>query len=567
MKAFLFSITLFASSFSFAVQGTIDEQEILFQLTLREKIGQLCFVAAAIDEKQDKELIENWYDWQPLYHLDAQHVEKMVKDFKVGGIVFYGHHASPDALLKLVNQLQSLNTIPLLMTIDAEMGLGLRLENKSVIKFPYNMTLAATQDLDLIYQVGYEVGRELKLLGLHVNFAPVVDINNNPKNPVIGMRSFGSSKELVANCGIAYMNGLQDAGVIACAKHFPGHGDTAVDSHLALPVINHSVEHLINNEIYPFKKLIASGVKSIMTAHIELPALDSEINLPASLSKKIVFGLLRKDFAFPGLIFTDALGMKGVADQFEPGELELRALQAGNDVLLCPVDVEKAINRIEKAVLQGEISEREINIKLLRVLAAKKWALEHADADLNLVSLSSLKSEQALTLNQTLFDKAMTCLKCEADFLKKLPLNDAVVINTNSDLKEFEKVLSEQTSYTFVDENFKENGFSLSKFFKWFWDSSENSIKKNPHIIIAVSTDSFVEGNTQPLIDRIHTLKEAGKTVTVVLFCSPYLVPELIEADNVILAYESAMDAQISAGKVLSGTLLPEGKLPVVLHE
>lgn len=366
-KILIYIITLTAYISGYAQ----EPNELLATMTLRDKIAQLCVVATVFSEERDPQILQEWFKIQPIYHLEHAYIEKLIKEHHIGGIIFYGKNALPQEALHIIQHFQSLSKIPLLMTLDAEQGLGSRLDNQHVTRYPDNQTLGASNDLTLIYKTANEVGHQLKQLGIHVNFAPVVDINSNPNNPVIGKRSFGANKENVAACGIAYMQGLQDAGIIACAKHFPGHGDTSVDSHLALPLITHSLEHLKANELYPFQKLIDAGVKSIMTAHLEIPSLEPTPKLPASLSKSIITTLLQKEMGFHGLIFTDALGMKGVADNFQPGVIELKALQAGNDILLCPMDPIAAIDRIEKAVSLGEISESEINQKVLKLLKLK----------------------------------------------------------------------------------------------------------------------------------------------------------------------------------------------------
>lgn len=539
-----FVLLFFCLSFSNFLWSQNNEQ-LLSQLNLREKIGQLCFIAAATDEIADRELVEGWFKWQPLYRIDRQHTLRMIKQCAVGGIVFYGKYAQPSEQFALTQHYQSVSKVPLLITLDAEVGVASRLNSKSSMRFPYNMTLGAIQDKELIYQTGYEVGLQLKTLGVHVNFAPVVDVNNNPANPVIGMRSFGSDKERVALAGIAYMRGLQDSGIIACAKHFPGHGDTSVDSHLALPLIKHTIGHLKANELYPFKQMIDAGVKSVMTAHLEVPALEKESGLPSSLSKTTVTELLQKQMGFNGLIFTDALGMKGVAEHFEPGEVELKALQAGNDVLLCPLDVVKAIDRIEKAVLEGEISEAEIDRKVLKVLEAKKWALAHSkkESASNLQPL--LNRESAQQLLQQLYRNSITCVKCEPDFPKNLASEKVLVICTDPVLNIFEYLLKKS--------------FPLSSDV----DSYEIS-----HVVLGVvlKTDFENELSKEVLQKQIHKFKTENKKVTVVLFSSPYFLPVFNEADNVFVAYEVEGGAQIAAAEVLNDLIKPKGILPVQIE-
>ena len=278
-RSFMKYLIFFLLAASFTHANT-PENDLLSKLTLRQKIGQLCMVATISNEEKNQEIIQKWSAWQPLYHLETSYIESMIKDHEIGGVVFFGSKTLPSEQLSLTKHLQSLSQIPLLIALDAECGLGSRLDQASVLKFPYNMTLGAILDPQLTYETGYEIGQQLKILGVHISFAPVVDVNNNPDNPVIGMRSFGSDKQNVAQLGTFYMKGLQDAGIIACAKHFPGHGDTSTDSHEHLPLIGHSLEHLEDIELYPFKVLINSGVKSVMIAHLEVPALKKNPDFP-----------------------------------------------------------------------------------------------------------------------------------------------------------------------------------------------------------------------------------------------------------------------------------------------
>lgn len=532
---------LYCTSPCLAYEGA---EELLASMSLREKIGQLCVVASIIDEKRDPNILEIWKEQQPLHDISIDYVERSITEEHVGGVVFFGRRALPEKLLALTHHFQSLSAHPLLFALDAEVGLGQRLNNASTMRFPTPMTLAATQDLDLIYQVGYAIGEQLKAVGIQVNFAPVADINTNPNNPVIGIRSFGSDKEATARLAIAYMNGLQDAGIIACAKHFPGHGDTEKDSHQELPLILNPLSYLENNDLYPFQKLIDAGVKSVMTAHLEVPALEAEKGLPASLSKTVVNALLREKMGFDGLIFTDALGMRGVTAHFEPGEIELKALLAGNDVLLCPIDPKKAIDRIERAVLDGEISLEEIDKKALKILKAKQSApLLPIEENL----FEKLQPADALALRRNLFEKAITLLKpASADF-SLLSQEKTFVLNTDPLLTHFEESLKELLPLIHCAN----------------LDSS--CVLGAKHIVIALSSDSYKSEDLQTLIAVVHQLKEWDKIVTLVHFCSPYLAPPLAEADHIIFAYETQEDAQRAAAEVLAGIRTPTGILPVSL--
>jgi len=278
-------------------------------------------------------------------------------------LIFF--QGTPRNQVQLTNSYQSLTKTPLLIAMDAEWGVGMRLD--SVFDFPRQLNLGAIRDNNLIYQMGVAISEQCKRLGVHVNFAPVADVNSNPMNPVINDRSFGEDIYNVANKSIAYMRGMQDNNVLACAKHFPGHGDTDKDSHKTLPSVSQSKQRIDSLELYPFRQLIKNGVGSIMSAHLYVPALDSLEKRASSLSKKIITELLKDEMDFNGLVFTDALNMKGVSQYFKPGELEVKALLAGNDVLLYSEDVPRAIKHIEKAITKGTISINDINNKVLKI--------------------------------------------------------------------------------------------------------------------------------------------------------------------------------------------------------
>src|SRR5688572_27487014 len=303
-------------------------------------------------------------------NLGADQIAKVTNDirkYNIGALCFF--QGGPVRQANLTNAYQSIAKTPLMITIDGEWGLGMRLD--SVIKFPYQLTLGALNDEDLVYRMGVAVGEQCKRIGVHVNYAPVVDINNNPNNPVIGYRSFGEDKEKVSRYGVAYMKGMQDAGIMACAKHFPGHGDVAVDSHYDLPVINKSKSELDSMELVPFRAIFDAGVGSVMIAHLYIPSIDKTANKATSISKNNVTGLLRNDMGYDGLTFTDALEMKGVAKYFPGGTISVEALIAGNDMLCLPESVPETIEAVKKAIAEKRLSWDDINAKVKKVLASK----------------------------------------------------------------------------------------------------------------------------------------------------------------------------------------------------
>ncbi len=349
-------------------------------------------------------------------NLGADHVAKVVSDIKkynVGALCFF--QGGPLRQANLTNYYQSIAQTPLMVTIDGEWGLGMRLD--SVTKFPYQLTLGALNDDRLVYKMGVAVGEQCKRIGVHVNYAPVVDINNNPNNPVIGYRSFGENRDKVSKFGVAYMKGMQDAGIMACAKHFPGHGDVDVDSHFDLPVINKTRQQLDEMELAPFRAIFKAGVGSVMIAHLYIPSIDNTANKATSISKNNVTDLLRKDMGYEGLAFTDALEMKGVAKYFPGGTIVVEAIIAGNDMLCLPSSVEEAISAVKSAIKDKRLTQKDIDDKVKKVLMAKyqlglnKWSpIETANLlnDLNAKTDAIRRevAEQTITLLSLAKDKA-----------------------------------------------------------------------------------------------------------------------------------------------------------------
>ena len=324
---------------------------VLISLTQEERIAQLIMVPA----------------WSDSRYARDEEVSALVSGYNIGGIVFM--RGGPVRQAKLTNRYQSLSKTPLMIAMDGEWGLGMRLD--STLVYPQNLTLGAVQDEELIYEMGVDVARQMRRLGVQINFAPVLDVNVNPRNPVIGSRSFGGDAGIVSGKALQFMQGMQDNGVMAVGKHFPGHGDTDRDSHHTLPVINHSRVRFDTLELVPFRTLIDSGLGGIMTAHLHIPAIDSTAGLASSLSSAVVGELLREEMGFGGLVFTDGLNMSGVSDHFPPGELEVRALMAGNDILLFPSDVGMAIDAIRDAVETGLLAQDVVDERCRRVLTAK----------------------------------------------------------------------------------------------------------------------------------------------------------------------------------------------------
>ena len=364
---------------------------VLNTMSLDQQIGQLFMIRAHSDRGAD--------------HI-AQ-VKREIEQYHVGGLCFF--QGTPAGQLTLTNDYQRLSKVPLLVSMDAEWGLGMRLPNQT-ISYPKQIALGAIRDNRLIYDLGAEVARQMHRIGVHVSFSPVLDVNNNPNNPVIDTRSFGEDRYNVTVKGYNYMRGLQENGILASAKHFPGHGDTGVDSHYDLPVIGHDRGRLDSLELYPFQALIKYGIGSVMAAHLQIPALDDRPNRPTSLSRPVVYDLLRRDMGFTGLVFTDGLEMKGVTKHYGNGEVEAEAIAAGSDILLLPESTPEAVNAIKRYIREGKITEADIREKARRILLAKDrlGLLTGATYPSTTNLLGELNTQAANDLKLRLFQHAMT---------------------------------------------------------------------------------------------------------------------------------------------------------------
>jgi beta-N-acetylhexosaminidase len=341
------------------MQLTIDN------LSLNQKIGQLFMVAAVADEELAKDCINS----KP-YRMDKDYIEDLITDYHIGGIIYLGKSKAKKQLARTCH-FQSISQIPLLVGQDLEPGKvgGSRLPDS--FNFSSNKALGKINNLEYTQEIGNIIGNMCKQLGVHMNFAPVADINNNPANPVINNRSFSNRPEIVAEHAIAFAKGLQETTIIACAKHFPGHGDTDSDSHHDLPVIAHNKKRLNKVELYPFKELIKAEIPAIMIGHLVVPALEEVENLPATLSKTIITDFLKNTLGFKGLIITDALDMGAITNTYSNGQAELLSLLAGNDILLCPVDVPAAFAAIKQAIADQIITEDEIDAHVAKIITLK----------------------------------------------------------------------------------------------------------------------------------------------------------------------------------------------------
>ncbi|RIW16477.1 glycosyl hydrolase [Algoriphagus lacus] len=512
-------------------------------LSFEDRLGQL-FMVAAYSNKDQR-------------HVDE--ISELVKNENLGGLIFF--QGGPNRQARLTNYYQAQAKTPLLIAMDAEWGIGMRLD--SVPNFPKAMTLGAIQNPNLIYEMGAEIARQFKELGMHINFAPVVDVNSNPENPVIGYRAFGENKEMVTKRAVAYMKGLQDNGVMANAKHFPGHGDTETDSHHDLPVINHPEKRIWEIDLYPYQELFREDLMSVMVAHLNVPSLDQGANIPTSLSKPVVTDLLQKRMNFQGLIFTDALNMRGVANFSKPGEVDLKALLAGNDVLLYSQDVPKAKVLIKEAVERGLISENEINRRVKKVLKAKYWAgLDHYKPIDTYRIADRLNTPKTREVIEKLYSESITVASNKDDLLpfQNLDLKRFASLTIGDEGTEFSKFLN---NYTKVDHFHIPKAESESVHY--------NLMKQLEDYDVVIVGLMGVSNNPQRAfgiapgdIALLRNL-EARQKLTVVLFGNAYGAKALEGFGNVVLAYENSTETQKLAPQVLFGGRPSQGILPVTV--
>ncbi|MCC6599908.1 MAG: serine hydrolase [Crocinitomicaceae bacterium] len=516
-------------------------------LTPEQKIGQLFMVAAWSDPRHQS--------------YDVSGMDLLIKKFGIGGIIFF--QGSPVRQALLTNRFQKESAVPLMIGMDAEWGLGMRLD--STISFPRQMSLGAIRDESVIYDFGREIARQMKRLGVQVSFSPVVDINNNPKNPVISNRAFGEDRDLVTRYSYQYMKGLQDGGVLANAKHFPGHGDTDTDSHKDLPVIPYDLNRLDSLELYPYTKLFQSGLSSVMIAHLYVPALDSTPNLPSTLSKNIVTSLLKEKLGFEGLVFTDALNMQGVTKYFKPGVVELKSLLAGNDVLLYSQTVAKAVQTILAAVDSGFISQEEIDAKCLKILRAKEWAGLHNMEPVKIENLvEDLNTPAAQALQRRLIEKSITILRnnCDLGPLCHSDSSRVAVVSIGSGASTvFSRTIAKYARF---------DAFAMDK---------NPDLKTSMFLHDTLSTYDLVIGamlNTSNKASKnfgvsneaARIFNSIGEKTNVVLsvFANPYSFSTLREMDNIkdiIISFQDDSLTQQVTAEIIAGACTADGRLPV----
>jgi len=495
---------------------------------------------------------------------DEVDLAETIKKYGIGGIVFF--QGTPEKQIELTNYYQKISNVPLLISMDAEWGAGMRLSG--IDKFPFQMTLGAIRNDSLIYLFGKAVGDQCRLLGVHINLAPVADINNNPRNPVINYRSFGENRENVTSKASSYMKGMQDRGVMATAKHFPGHGDTDVDSHSDLPVIKHTLQRLDSIELYPFMRLISEGTGCIMTAHLNLPALDTVNNRPSSLSPVIINGLLKEKLGFKGLVITDAMNMKGVTKYFSTGKAEAMAYLAGNDVIEFVTDPGAAIAEISKLIASKKISQQEADLKCRKILALKYMAgLENLHPDEKSSISQKINSGDAKALIINLYANALTLLRNEGNVipLKNLPETRiaTVAINRNA-LTAFQSRLGD---YKSADNYFinPADSAAVSALFRKL--TGYNLVIAGVYGLDQRPDRGF--GITPALDNFLEKLISCNKTV-IAWFGNPYglgTISSPAKAAGLLLAYQENDYAEDLSAQLIFGGIGARGSLPVTINE
>lgn len=511
------------------------------QMTFDEKVGQL-FMVAAYSNKDS---------------IHFKEIDKLITENKIGGLIFF--QGGPVRQAKLTNRFQSKSKVPLFIGIDAEWGLSMRLD--STYKYPWNMTLGAIRDLKLIEQVGANMAQETKRIGAQFNFVPVLDINTNPKNPIIGHRSFGEDKLNVTEHAIALMKGIQGQGVFCTGKHFPGHGDTALDSHYALPVVNFSRDRLEKVELYPYKRMFDEGLVSVMVAHLNVPSLEPRENYPTSVSYNVVTDLLQGELGFDGLIFTDALNMKAASKFMKPGDIDLEAFLAGNDILLFAENVPVAYEKILGAYQTGLITDERIAKSVKKILRYKyKAGLNHYKP----VETRNLSNDLNTTfkdaLQYQLYEHATTVLKNKNNLLPIKDLNQKIAyVKLGDDVNStFVATLKKYTEVNEVTAPTIDSLLVKLKDYKTVivgFHKSDRAWKKH----------DFTE-------TELQWLQEIAKNNNVILdaFTKPYSLLAIANFDDiegVVMSYQNSDISQVVSAELLFGAIEAQGKLPVTINE
>jgi len=514
-------------------------------MSLEEKLGQLFMVSIASDQNKTA----------------TDRITQLIKSEQIGGVIF--STGGPVRQAKLTNAYQKASKVPLLIGMDAEWGLSMRLD--STYAFPYNMTLGAISDNGIIEKVGKQIGKHAKRLGVHINFAPDVDININPKNPIIGSRSFGEDRENVTDKGVAFVKGMESAGILSSGKHFPGHGDTATDSHKALPIIDFPKSRLDSIELYPYRRLIDAGVSGVMVAHLEVPALELKKGLPSSLSEQIISGVLKEEMGFKGLVFTDALNMRGVADKGRNGDVEVKAFLAGNDMLVMPTEVIRAKEKLAKAYKKGKITEERLASSVKKILMAKYKSGLHRYRPIKLKNLyEDLNSREDDLVYEQAIENAITVVKNSYYLMGIKKLENKKIAYVKFGDASSSPFFSELNKYADVTQVNAKDLVTL-----------KNKLKEYNLIVIGLHKSNASPWKAYNFSKREKNWlqeisKERSSNVILSVFAKPYAllgVNSFKNIDGVVVAHQNSKMAQEKTAQVIFGALPAKGILPVSAHE
>ena len=543
---FFLLISFFSYSQNPLITSDKIEQEVWVDsiynsLSIDQKIGQLFTIWVATKQGPEK----------------MDEVSSIIKKNHLGGLIFSLGNINDQA--KYTNEFQSISKVPLLIGMDAEWGIGMRLDD--AFSFPYNMTLGALNDNSLIYRVGKRIGVHAKRIGVHINFAPVTDINTNPNNPIIGSRSFGEDKINVTMKSLSYLKGMQSEGIMGSAKHFPGHGDTSTDSHKTLPIINFSAKRINDVELFPYKQLIKNNLSTVMVAHMEVPSLEKEPKMPSTLSKNIISKLLKKKLKFEGLVITDAMDMKGVVDFNKNQSADVSALLAGNDVLLMPDDLDESTKSIKNAIKDGTITEKRLKYSVKKILMAKYKAGLHKN---NKVDLKNIVEDMNSNIDKLLFEeiteKSITLIKNDNDILPLKDVSSKIAFlemgDSNSD--EFFKMLNHYTKVDKVEYDSKAELLRTLKPYKTVIVGFHKS-NKSPF-------DPYKFSKTE--IETIELLSK-NKNVILNVFAKAYALMDvdMTNVSSVLVSYQNNVTAQNKSAQIIFGALPAVGRLPVSINK
>lgn len=539
----------------FTIQAALAQKQYVFNdygSAAEEKWVDSIYTAMSFDERVGQLFMVAAYSNKDSTHVKG--IDRLITEYKIGGLIFF--QGGPVRQSRLTNRYQAKSRTPLFIGIDAEWGLSMRLD--STYRYPWNMTLGAVQDMALIEKMGKQMALQAKRMGIHFNFAPVIDVNTNPLNPIIGNRSFGEDKIMVADRASALVKGIQSEGVFATGKHFPGHGDTAVDSHYSLPYLPFTKERLEDIEFYPYRRLFNEGLASIMVAHLNVPSLEPTKNYPTSLSYNVVTNLVQEEMGFKGLIFTDALNMKGASSYMQPGDIDLEAFLAGNDVLLFAENVPVAIEKFRQAYSDNVLTEDRLQFSVKKILAYKYRGGLNKYKPIDLKNLySELNAQEYENLNYQLYENAVTVLKNEQEMMPVMDLEEEKIAYVKMGDDDNSVYLSTLQKYAEVTE-VKEDSLHLLR----------QKLSDYSTVIIGYHKADGAWKKHDFSAQELTWLDSIAKDKRIILtvFAKPYTLNALKDIQNIegiILAYQNNAIAQTVTAEIIFGAISSKGKLPV----